>query len=49
MIDTLTLILLVVAGVLFALAMLRRFAPYAIQLLAGGALALVVMMLVQRL
>lgn len=49
--STLTLILLVVAGVLFAFAALPRapFNPYAIHLVAGGALALTVMLLVARL
>lgn len=47
--EALTLILLVVAGVLFTLAMLPRFASWAIQFIAAGAFALVLMMLVERL
>lgn len=47
--DAISLILLVVAGVLFAFAAWPRFATYAVHFLGGGALALVIMMLVERL
>lgn len=45
----LTLILLVIAGVLFAFAAWPRFAPHSVHFLGGGALALVLMLLVARL